>query len=614
MGESIGNYEAALASITQPQREFLAIISKLPVITNQMISDSNFSSSSISDLNELMNRKLVSIQDHPEGIGIDIPKELEPHLKLEFLKLENSRRIEVCKTIATFYFSRHEQIKAFQTINSSGDKNLLTTALLTNVIEIHNVESADELLKLTDQMDASTPMNEFAQKCFKIASHIWRGEFLLSLSYLDEISGWIKQGKVPLNYAAAIDLLLAVTQHLMGRTKSSKETLEKIISSDLENTAIDATHIIQASRLYASIGLLELNDELVERAFRIASTFRDQSKSVFALFNYVQIESMKYFVEGRISLAYEKASTALDIACRSNYVGTQAPFEALYVKASCEEEMMNYTDAVKTWKTLASLAERFKIPAYVVIGEMRAASASINSEPFTDMAKVVTLQHEYVNSLPYRSEVDFLIDIEELSITASMNNWDRAADLLRRIPANPRSQEIAQLLEVRSGKKLSDRNGGVNTPRREIHNLLIYCENEELSDIKLEDILLRILDIAQENGYLRLLCTQPMRIKSVLIRMASEKSSPFSEKLFKVMRESAESSSDLANFMSVNLTKREREILTLLAIGYVREHICENLKITLNTFKTHQKNLYKKLQARNRSEAITNARALRLVS
>jgi ATP/maltotriose-dependent transcriptional regulator MalT len=614
MSESLGNYEKDLAAVTQGQREFLAIISKLPVITNQMISDTNFSHSSIYDLNELMNRKLVSIQDHPEGIGVEIPSELHPHLQLEFHNLDRTRRVKVSQAIATFYFSKNKKIKALQALNASGDKSLLTEALMTNVIEIHDIESADELLKLADQMDISTPMNEFAQKCFKIASHICRGEFLLSLSYIDDVSSWIQEGKVPFAYGTAIDLLLAVTQHLMGRIKSSRRTLEKILSSDLRNSTIDAVHIIQAARLYASIGLLEFDQEITERAFRISSTHRDQSKSAFALFNYIQIEAMKYFVEGRISLAYEKAITALDIAHRSSYVGTQAPFESLYIKGACEEEMMNFEKASDTWNALVELAQNFKIPAFVAIGEIRTASALGNLKPFTDISKVVTLQHEYVSSLPYRNEVNFLIDMEELSISFTMKNWERTRELLRRIPANPRSRQIEQVIDMSVGKNLSNQHEGINTPRREINDLLFKCQSEEISETELARYLHRILEIAQENGFLRSLCIQPARIRTLLVQFMSNNSSSFSEKLFKVLREFAESSFDLNNHLIVNLTKRERELLALLAVGYNRDYICESLKITLNTFKTHQKNLYKKLRARNRSEAITNARALRLIS
>lgn len=52
------------------------------------------------------------------------------------------------------------------------------------------------------------------------------------------------------------------------------------------------------------------------------------------------------------------------------------------------------------------------------------------------------------------------------------------------------------------------------------------------------------------------------------------------------------------------LTKRELSILHLLANGLTDKEIAAVLTISFGTVKVHNKNLYKKLGVRNRSEAI----------
>ena len=61
------------------------------------------------------------------------------------------------------------------------------------------------------------------------------------------------------------------------------------------------------------------------------------------------------------------------------------------------------------------------------------------------------------------------------------------------------------------------------------------------------------------------------------------------------------------------LTKRETEILQLIAEGKTYTQISEELFISKETSKTHIKNIYSKLQVRSKSEAIARANQDRLI-
>ena len=54
----------------------------------------------------------------------------------------------------------------------------------------------------------------------------------------------------------------------------------------------------------------------------------------------------------------------------------------------------------------------------------------------------------------------------------------------------------------------------------------------------------------------------------------------------------------------LGLTKRELEILELLAIGWSNNVIANKLSISINTVKYHVKKIFTKLQAKNRIEAL----------
>lgn len=61
------------------------------------------------------------------------------------------------------------------------------------------------------------------------------------------------------------------------------------------------------------------------------------------------------------------------------------------------------------------------------------------------------------------------------------------------------------------------------------------------------------------------------------------------------------------------LSERECEVLALLATGRSNREIAAALVVGVGTVKTHTNNIYRKLAARNRVEAVTAARALRLI-
>ena len=61
------------------------------------------------------------------------------------------------------------------------------------------------------------------------------------------------------------------------------------------------------------------------------------------------------------------------------------------------------------------------------------------------------------------------------------------------------------------------------------------------------------------------------------------------------------------------LTAKEQEVLRLLATRLSRREIGQRLYVSLNTVKTHQRALYRKLGVENRAAAVARARELGLL-
>ena len=70
---------------------------------------------------------------------------------------------------------------------------------------------------------------------------------------------------------------------------------------------------------------------------------------------------------------------------------------------------------------------------------------------------------------------------------------------------------------------------------------------------------------------------------------------------------------DTALVAQLELSKRELEILNLLAQGHSNQEIAAKLFISLSTVKTHIQNLFEKLEVKRRIQAVEKAKRLNLI-
>ena len=63
----------------------------------------------------------------------------------------------------------------------------------------------------------------------------------------------------------------------------------------------------------------------------------------------------------------------------------------------------------------------------------------------------------------------------------------------------------------------------------------------------------------------------------------------------------------------LGLSKRELDVLQLMAHGLSNQEIAEKLFVSLNTIKTHTSNLFEKLDVKRRTQAIEKAKRLSLI-
>ena len=63
-----------------------------------------------------------------------------------------------------------------------------------------------------------------------------------------------------------------------------------------------------------------------------------------------------------------------------------------------------------------------------------------------------------------------------------------------------------------------------------------------------------------------------------------------------------------------NISKREHEVLLLIAKGMSNQEIADVLFVSQNTIKTHTSRLFEKLEVKNRTHAIIKAKELGILT
>jgi ATP/maltotriose-dependent transcriptional regulator MalT len=194
-----------------------------------------------------------------------------------------------------------------------------------------------------------------------------------------------------------------------------------------------------------------------------------------------------------------------------------------------------------------------------------------------------------------------------------MKDWERVGVLLERLPDFLLVERIRPIHAEQTGKKsqsfvvsdLPDLNA-----KDQIYKLLSEAEvNIEKETLALNSMK-KALEIGARVGAKETFLRQNAEILNLIIKIASEKPTVYLEELASLITSRLKERTENTGMLSAALTKRELEILRHLATGVPISAIATNLHVSLNTMKTHLKNIYRKIGASGREEAVAKAKSL----
>jgi LuxR family transcriptional regulator, maltose regulon positive regulatory protein len=209
--------------------------------------------------------------------------------------------------------------------------------------------------------------------------------------------------------------------------------------------------------------------------------------------------------------------------------------------------------------------------------------------------------------------------------TANAENAADAARVVDRLTsarvlhARGRDDEALGLLEeLRGFAETSGITGGL-IEILALQALVLWAKNEKERAVS---TLTLALALAEPEGFVRTIVDEGAAMAGLLsatleARQRERLDSPVSAHYIRLLLAATESYAwkavQPAKELPEPLSERELEVLVLIASGKSNPEIARELFIVLSTVKTHVKNIYRKLGARNRAQAVSRARELNLL-
>ena len=152
-----------------------------------------------------------------------------------------------------------------------------------------------------------------------------------------------------------------------------------------------------------------------------------------------------------------------------------------------------------------------------------------------------------------------------------------------------------------------------STAREKIYKLFAFSDYYADRESVAVDYMRQALILVEETGSIEFLLRQH-KLFDVILKAANDLNTPFIEDIVRRVTERVRLNRESnRGELPVPLTTRELEIVRHLSTGNPISSISESLHVSMNTMKTHLRNIYRKLEVDGREKAVEKAKDLFLI-
>jgi ATP/maltotriose-dependent transcriptional regulator MalT len=353
-------------------------------------------------------------------------------------------------------------------------------------------------------------------------------------------------------------------------------------------------------------------EALVQAAENESSrTFNDFSHAYLGA-----IKAMSLLMKAEFNQAYEMATLSVHNFQRLGIVGLFGPVDLYYVQARCLLEFGQREEAQALFEKTASIAKSWKHwPIYFFSRGTYIRDLALKKH-FDLAFEEIKRDRELIESFYFENHLNSIVDLSEMFVRYHSKKWDRFDSLIESALDTRLSRQISNLYNLETHKKSFDSISETleaPTPLDEIYKHLFNAG--KVIDIESEAIveMEKALRIGARIGSRETFLRQGPELGGLILKIAVHNPTLYIENLARDMAERIREREEMSTQHGELLTKRELEILRQLSTGRTLTVIAGELHISKNTMKTHLKNLYKKLEADGRDDAVAKGKARSII-
>jgi ATP/maltotriose-dependent transcriptional regulator MalT len=510
---------------------------------------------------------------------------------------------------------KDDSTKALELIFKSENYERAQIILETSIREMAAIGRGDQLIKWADFSTDSSMHGEVMKKTIKVVGHLVNLDFPKAEAMAAELELVSAQSKELEFVTQLTSMVLAHVYFARGEFGRSLEMIDKALTHKSPSPSLENTDRIALLRLKASIYLLYDQSDEVRVTLKSALALMKDGNLINAPYHLTCITSMALWSEGRFFEAAEHADIAITQAQLMGYSSISAPLDAYMVLARCQLEQSHIEEAIETLTLIVEKASDAQIWPWFFMAEGTRARINITKGQIPQMMEIIKQQRERVANLKSPNELSWMIDMTEVFLRFTLDDWERAEELLRRMPKT----EMVRQIEINAKFQAEPKKIPAivdafpeNTPREKVNKFLyqatINIDHENLALAHLN----KALEIGAEVGYHEYFVRQH-RLYPIMVKAAAAQPTVFRESLVHEMTERIQAMNSDTGALEQKLTSREHEILKHLTTGIPLSAIAKQLHISQNTMKTHLRNVYRKLGVDGRHTAVEKAKKLLLI-
>jgi ATP/maltotriose-dependent transcriptional regulator MalT len=451
-----------------------------------------------------------------------------------------------------------------------------------------------------------------------IMGHLVSHEFDRTIQLIEEMRFSYKDSPLSpfinrINAAA-----LAHVAFCRGRLSEFDIQMEVFFREPIPEPAIEQSDRLGVLRIFAARSFIFEDSTTLNSIEAEVKEIIKNSYSPDDLFIWQTIRAMKLFLEGEYLQALDAASLSEEIGERNEYAGFFGYTEAIYIKARCYLEFCEAGKANDELEKLAKLAREWQQWPWLFMAESYLARVLMMNGKVEEAFAVVRDHRKLAAEFKGEDGLSLIIDINELFLRFWVKDYERSTQILNRLPkdlifTHQYRQALSAVSKNEVKKKTAPEILDSDSAREKIWKSLVGCEANISQETLAMDSLKIGLDIGARVGAKETFLRQDPTILELIIRSASKRPTVYLEELARAAAARMNNKNNQNAALTQPLTKREIDVLRSLATGKPITAIGKTLHISHNTMKTHLRNIYRKLSASGREEAVVKAQTLFII-